>query len=199
MARATTTAICTLCLKPFERRVSRIKDKKRAQHWNLYCSRKCFHRARTHRWIRTELKKFLLSIRAIDIITECWLMPGKDVNMYRALYIEEIRWNLGRVSIWAFRKSDAKRALDGSLCVCHRCDVPACFNPKHLFMGTHKENTQDMISKGRNGNMKKTHCPQGHSYSGDNLSYFDAAHTRRRCRTCHRDQERRRHRAKRRQ
>lgn len=33
--------------------------------------------------------------------------------------------------------------------VAHRCDNPACVNPNHLFKATMKENTQDMIAKGR--------------------------------------------------
>ena len=35
--------------------------------------------------------------------------------------------------------------------VLHTCDNPPCVRPSHLFLGTSKDNTQDMYAKGRAG------------------------------------------------
>lgn len=42
------------------------------------------------------------------------------------------------------------------MCVCHRCDTPCCINPDHLFLGSHADNTADMLAKERHGLAKLT-------------------------------------------
>lgn len=44
---------------------------------------------------------------------------------------------------------------ESKMVVCHKCDVPRCFNPDHLFVGTHADNVHDKIAKGRCGYVRR--------------------------------------------
>ena len=54
------------------------------------------------------------------------------------------------------------QSIPDGLFVLHKCDVPACCNPEHLFVGTAGDNIRDCVSKGRNGAVTKPHrIPRG--------------------------------------
>jgi hypothetical protein len=80
----------------------------------------------------------------------------------------------------------AGRTLSSGQQVLHHCDVPACVNPDHLFIGTPRDNTQDMLRKGRGSKppvaKEREACLRGHPLSEGNLYFCGGV---RRCRECH--------------
>lgn len=58
----------------------------------------------------------------------------------------------------------------------------------NLAWGTPAQNSQDAIDNGVNPYAKKTHCPSGHPYSGDNL-YVSVDGKNRKCRECKRQRD----------
>ena len=75
--------------------------------------------------------------------------------------------------------------------VLHRCDIPTCVNPSHLFLGTRKDNMQDAARKGRLGpqSQKRKICARGHPLGDSNVYISRADSSRpgeRYCRTCKR-------------
>ena len=83
---------------------------------------------------------------------ECWEWLGaKDKDGYGTFTIlkdgKRLKFRVHRISyLLEIGKFDFK------LLVLHTCDNPPCVNPKHLFLGTHLDNTRDCIRKGRKAN-----------------------------------------------
>lgn len=116
--------------------------------------------------------------------TGCILWAGTTVRYgYGAIYT---RASGERRTVTAHRAAYmlANGPIPPGMHVCHKCDVPACVNPDHLFLGTAGDNLRDMVAKGRHGGKKKARCPKGHPYAGDNLR---VARGQQLCRECNRE------------
>lgn len=81
----------------------------------------------------------------------CWVWMGALAAFGYGNIIDENGKNMGahRAS-YIFHKGQ----IPEGMCVLHRCDVPACINPSHLFLGTKKDNIHDMWGKNRDNHAK---------------------------------------------
>lgn len=76
----------------------------------------------------------------------CWVWPGaKSHNGYGWYAITGVMIKAHR-----FAFEDRVAMIPDDYLVLHTCDHPPCVNPRHLFVGTHKDNAIDRENKGRN-------------------------------------------------
>ena len=94
--------------------------------------------------------------RFVQKFDGCWKWSGKKNNGYGAFSKGSKKDGafLAHRFSWELHN---KQKIPKGMFVMHKCDNPECTNPEHLMIGTPKQNTQDMIAKGR----KKTVAPVG--------------------------------------
>ncbi len=82
---------------------------------------------------------------------DCWPWLG-NVNQdgYGRLHLHGKKAAVPHRFAYALLHGPIPRGLE----CCHSCDNPRCCNPAHLFLGTHKQNMEDMVKKGRQAFLK---------------------------------------------
>ena len=128
-----------------------------------------------HTW-RSKLKH--QPVGCAKCYSDCWNRPRRQKPEERFwTYVEKAascwRWKgghnrlgygkcrLGAITTGAHRAAYqlTHGQIPQGLWVLHRCDVPDCVNPEHLFLGTAQDNTDDMWQKGRGSRQPRTSLP----------------------------------------
>lgn len=118
---------------------------------------------------RSELiESFFARVQKTD---SCWLWIGGQSKGYGQLKIDKKRVYAHRFS---FEYHNDMILLPSQLLL-HSCDNPACVNPQHLRIGSHLDNTTDMIERGRFPNKRHDRYyfdPNGQLIKIENMREF---------------------------
>jgi hypothetical protein len=91
---------------------------------------------------RPFIDRFWLQVEKSDT---CWLWRGSALSNGYGQIAHNRRHRLAHRVAWEL----AYGPIPDGLWVLHHCDTPRCVRPDHLFVGTHQDNNDDKVRKGR--------------------------------------------------
>jgi HNH endonuclease len=108
----------------------------------------------------------------VDKTETCWLWTGlTNKKGYGRIFVYGSARGCSGEMMLAHRVSwRLSYGEPGGLCVLHRCDVPCCVNPAHLFLGTRSENNSDMWKKGRGKTFDANLIPYASRLRGEQVA-----------------------------
>lgn len=84
----------------------------------------------------------------IPELGNCWEWAGPG-HKNRQMNYGNIRFNKKWIQIHRLAYETWVGPIPEGLIVRHKCDNPPCMNPDHLEIGTHRDNFNDMVKRGR--------------------------------------------------
>ena len=111
----------------------------------------------------------------VDRTSECWVWTGSRTCGYGHIRVgsrSDGTRTLLRATHVAWELTNG--AIPEGLWLLHRCDNPPCVRPTHLFLGTPKDNTDDMAAKGRANTPKGSQRPAARLSEADVLAIREA-------------------------
>ena len=113
-----------------------------------FCSCVCRNKSRWKRYQNDALNWFWNRVDLTAGGVACWPWRGRRLRSgYGRLVLRGRQIAAHRI---AYELSNGP--VPTGLLVCHSCDNPPCCNPLHLWIGTHQDNMDDMMAKGRHKN-----------------------------------------------
>lgn len=79
----------------------------------------------------------------------CWLWQGSKTIFGHGQIVSYESGHRKLVSAHRTSWELTNGPIPNGMCVLHKCDVPNCINPEHLFLGTKADNSKDMTNKNR--------------------------------------------------
>jgi hypothetical protein len=96
--------------------------------------------------------------KSVEKTDGCWLWrAGRDEDGYGVFQAEIFGVSVFRAHRYSHMLATGE-ILAPRILVMHACDNPPCVNPAHLSSGTHKENADDMVAKGRHLGRSRIHA-----------------------------------------
>lgn len=127
---------------------------------NQFCSRECQNSYRRQQSLAVAPTRFWKQVEKRGE-NECWPWIGA---LKKRGYGEFTWYGHGKRTHIAPRVAYelSTGVYPGKLFVCHTCDNPRCVNPRHLWLGTNRDNMADMKAKGRASRKVHSHSENHH-------------------------------------